>query len=185
MKSNSLTIGSWAALLFAILAWCGVALLAYELVQMQSERAAYLSNAAAANFQQGQAARLLALVRETETDRAVLWNAASIDLLTAVNAIESLSSPNVRVRVTDAQAEKAAVKSSTSTVDAVMLNVTAEGPFSALMNIMQLLETMPLATTIQGMGVSRAPVDLSEKSTNIIWTLNVRVRFLTSAQLPS
>jgi hypothetical protein len=187
MKGNSLIIGSWTALLAAVLVWGGVALLAYKLVQLQSERIAFLDNASAANLEQGQAAKLHALVRETENERAVLDAASGVDVLSAVNAIESVDSSGVRVKVVDAQAERSLIaKTSTSSpVNFVILSAHAEGPFSAIMNLVQMLETLPLATTVQAITIGRGSVDPAVKNAAPTWTLNIRLRFLTTTALPS
>ena len=186
MKANPLVTGSWAALVGVVLVWCGVSFLTYQLIQMQSERTTYLNNAAATTLQQGQTARLRALVRETESDRDALASVSAVDVLAAVNAIESVNSSGVPVKVIDAQAEKSATaKTSTSTVNSVILNVRAEGPFSAIMNIVQMLETLPLDTTIQALSIGRSSVDPSAKNSTATWSLNVRLRFLTSTALSS
>src|SRR4051812_48880541 len=101
---------SWSMLVIAILSWCGVTFFIIALLQMQSERQKYAADAAVANLQQGQVAQLRVLARETETDRNVIENNASTDVLSAVNLIESISASGTPVHITSAQAVKVSAK---------------------------------------------------------------------------
>jgi len=170
-------------LLVALLSWRGVFFFIYVVLQMQSERAAYVADAAAANLQEGQAAQLHALARETMEDRATLGSAANVDVLSAVNTIESVNASGTPVHVTNAQTVKLSAKGSTQQVNVVDLTVHSEGSFPSLMRTMQLLETLPLSTTIQQADLSRAPIDPNTKNVPVSWNLNVRLRFYTTTAL--
>ena len=184
MKNSSLIIGSWMALLAAIVSWCGAGVFAWQVMQMQSERATYASDVAAANLEQGQAAQLHARARDTLAERAALSAAANVDVLAAVNIIESVTSSTVQVRVTGAQTEKVApTKNGITPVNVVSLVAHAEGPYPALMHILQMLETLPLATTVQSIEFNRPPVDAAAKNPGAMWMLNIRLRFLTTSSL--
>jgi hypothetical protein len=171
------------ALGIAIISWCAVAFFLFVIVQMQSERAQYIEDAAAANLQQGQTAQLRILARETESDRASLDAIANVDVVSAVNFIESVQASGTVVHVTEAQPVKIAVKANTQQMNVIDLSTHAEGSFSSLMRVAQLLETLPLATTVQEVDVSRAPVNPGAKSTAATWSLNMRLRFYTTATL--
>src|SRR4051812_28752683 len=100
MKKNATTAGSWIALIIAVFSWVGVGYFVVTVLQMESEHALYVSDAAAASLHEGQAAQLRALARETEEDRATLEDMTNVDLLTAVNLIESVSASGTPVHVT-------------------------------------------------------------------------------------
>jgi hypothetical protein len=183
MRTKYLTASSWTALCIAIFSWCAAAFFLYTVLQMQSERAQSAEDAAAANLQAGQAAQLRILARETETDRTSLENASNVDVLSAVNVIESVSASGTAVHVTTAQPVRTAAKGSSQQLNTMDLTAHAEGPFASVMHIEQMLETLPLATSIQEIDISRAPVDLGAKNSAETWSLNVRLRFYTTATL--
>lgn len=182
MQRDSTYIRSWASLLIAILAWIAAGYFLMTVLQMQSEREAYLADAAAANIQEGQAAQLRVAARETEADRATLDRIANTDVLVAVNAIESVNASGTVARVTSAQPVKANPKAGTQ-LNIVDLSVHADGPFSSLMHIVQLLETLPFATSVQELDLSTVQADKTQKNTSNAWSLNMRLRFYTSATL--
>src|SRR5260221_194559 len=106
MRSGSLVFSSWFMLVLAMVSWAGGAYFFVTLWQMHTERAAYAAEAAMSNLQQGQAAQLRALVRETSDERAALSQAAGVDVLSAVNLIESTSASGTPVHVVNASAVK-------------------------------------------------------------------------------
>jgi hypothetical protein len=183
MGNRTLIIRSWIALAVALLLWGGTGVFAWQLMEMETQRAAYISDVAAATLEQGQAAQLRALARDTLLEREVIVRAGEVDVLAAVNMIESVKSGNVPVKVTGAQTEKVAPEGNRNTASSVMLLAHAEGPFSSLMHILQMLETLPLLTTVQAVEISRPSVDSTGKNNDSIWVLNVRLRFLTTADL--
>jgi len=184
MNTRYVGFASWISLVVAILSWCGVGFLLFTVFQMQSERAAYMADIAASNLQEGQAAQLRILARETEPDRQSLDTIADVDLLSAVNLIESVNATGTSVHVTSAQPVKTAPKGSQQ-ISQVDLTANAQGSFASVMRIARMLETLPLATTVQEMDISRAPVDPNAKSAAATWSLNVRLSFYTTSALSS
>lgn len=181
---TSFIIRSWILFTVAILSWCGVFFFIFTLLGMQSERAQYASDAAAANLQQGQAAQLRVLARETEEDRRTLASVSNVDLLSAINLIESVDASGTPVQVTSAQAAKAVpAKNAALQINVVDLTAHAEGTFSSLVHIMETLETLPLATTVQQVDLTRGAVDPNAKNAQTPWQLNVKLRFYTTATI--
>ncbi len=186
MTNRSLLVKSWVVLLAAIASWGGVGIFSWQLQAMQSEHARFATEAAAANLEQGEAALRHALVRDTIVERAALERATGLDVLAAVNTIESVISNDVAVQVTGAQTEKSIpTKEGVPPINVVTLIAHAEGSFSALMHILQMIETLPLATTVLSVEFSRVPVDSQAKFTEAPWALTVRLRFLTTTALSS
>lgn len=184
MKKNT-TVGSWVALFLAVLSWIGAGYFLMLVFQMQAEHAQYVSAAAAASLQEGQAAQLHVLARDTEEDRATLLEATNIDVLSAVNLIESVSASGTPVHVTSAQPVKSGAKSGAQQVNVVDLSVHTEGPFSSVMRVAQMLEALPLTTSVQELDFSHAQVDRDAKNNSDPWSLSIRLRFYTTAALSS
>lgn len=163
--------------------WAGTIYFVVVLLQMEGERAKYAAEAAEANLQQGQAAQLRVLARETQQVRSTLDKISNIDVLSAVNLIESIGTPNTSVRVESAQAVKTATKAGSNQMNVVDLYARTEGSFSYVMKVIQALENIPLPATIQQVDLSRSPVDSNAKTKNEAWQLNVRLRFYTTSTL--
>jgi len=183
MHNKSLVINSSVALIFAILAWCAAGYFFYVVMQMQAERAAYAADAATVNLEEGQAAQLHAVARQTVADRATLDATANVDLLSAVNLIESVSASGTPVHVISAQTVRAALKNSPQQINVVDLIAQAQGNFASVVRVMRMLETLPLTTTVQEVDLTRPSVDLDSKYKPETWTLNVHLRFYTTATL--
>jgi hypothetical protein len=186
MKKGSFIIGSWLALAAALLTWVGVVFFALQIIEMQNERAAYVSLMTEANLQEGQAAQLHALARETADDRQALTRISSVNVLAAVNLIESVRSGSAKVSVTGAQPEKSIpARGDAPPINVISLFLHTEGSFSDTMRILQLIESLPLATTVQSVNIARPAVDTSPTSAAAKWSLDARLRFFTTSQLPS
>jgi hypothetical protein len=183
MKNSSLTSASWIALLIAILSWGAVAFFLSFVLQMQSERAEYVANASQNNVQEGQATQLRVLARETEDERAALTDATNVDVLSAVNRIESVNASGTAVQVVSAQPVKTSAKATSQQMNVVDLTARAEGSFSSVTRVMQMLETLPLTTTVQEIDMNHAPIDPNAKNNSDTWTLKIRLRFYTTAAL--
>ena len=183
MSNNSLQVRSWIFLLVAALMWAGTIYFIVVLLQMEGERAKYAAEAAEANVQQGQAAQLRVLARETQQARSVLDQISNIDVLSAVNLIESISASDGSVRVESAQAVKTATKAGTNQMNVVDLYARTEGSFSYVMKVIKALENVPLPAAIQQIDLSHIPVDSNTRTKNDTWQLNIRLRFYTTSTL--
>jgi hypothetical protein len=187
MNNHSLVLKSWIVLAVAVVSWVGVVLFAAYLYTLESERIAYSEEVAAANVQEGQAALLHALARDTSADRAMLDTVTSVDVISAVNKIEAVRSGGVQMRITGAQAEKAQLgkNGAPATINPVILTAHAEGSFVELLHMIDLLETLPLAISIQSLDVGFSGAEPANPKLPRQWALDVRMRLLTSAPLPS
>ena len=185
MWRNASIAGSWASILAAMLAWGGVVSFAWTILEMQVARAALSGDLDQAAAKQTVAARARALARETTEERVALERSARVDVLSAVNTIESVGvSAGVTVHVSDARTESSiAGNPGGLTLSAIGFVVTAEGTFTGLMRALLLLETLPLPTVIEEVELARPPID--ETSGNVPWHLNVRLRLLTTANISS
>jgi hypothetical protein len=183
MRSNSLQIRSWTFLLVATLMWAGTIYFIVVLVQMEGERARYAAEAAEANVQQGQAAQLRVLARETQQERSALEKISNIDVLSAVNLIESIGASSTSVRVESAHAVKTTAKAGANQMNVVDLYARTEGSFSYVMNVIKALENIPLPAAIQQVDLSHSPIESNSKLKNDIWQLNIRLRFYTTSTL--
>jgi hypothetical protein len=184
MQRNSIIIFSWVTLVIAILAWAGVVLFAWFVLQMLNNRDTLATSADQAITSQATTARMRALARDTVLERAQLETKAGVDVLDAVKLIEGIASGNLTLRVSNVQEEKVVATAGGTALQAVSMVVDAEGSFAGLMRAVQMLETLPLPTTLQQLDIGRAPIGEKEPA-NVTWHMNVRLQFLTTAEISS
>lgn len=185
MRPRSLISASWSLLAVALVLWTATGYFAWVVLGMQAEHARYVGSAQERTDQETQSAQARSLARETATDRDILEKSSNIDVLTAVNTIESIGdSTGASVRVRDAQAEKSiAGRAGTLPVNAVNLSIESEGTFASIMRVLKMLETLPFSASIRQVSLGRAQPTESGKT--IQWTMSVLVRVLTTATISS
>ncbi len=185
MNTRSLISASWILFVFAIVVWIGTGYFAWVVLGMQADHERYVGNAQAQTDQETQSAQVRSLARETLADRDVLEKSANIDLLSAVNVIESIGdTTGVKVHVRDAQTEKTITgKAGTLPVNAVNLSIESEGSFADLMRVLQMIEVLPFSATIEQVNLGRK--EPADSGKNVLWDLSVNVRLLTTATISS
>lgn len=185
MNKRTLVSSSWILLVLAVVLWAGTGYFAWVVLGMQADHARYVGNVQAQSNQETQSAQVRSLARETAADREVLEQSANVDLLSAVNAIESIGDTiGVKVHVSDAQTEKTITgKAGTLPVNAVNLSIDAEGGFASMMRVFEMIETLPFSATVEQMSLSRG--QQADTGKNIPWNLMIKLHVLTTATISS
>ena len=166
------------------LAWAGVVIFAWLILGMHDQRKQEQGSREQEVAQQTTAARTRALAQETAADRAALDAFTKVEVLSAVNLIESAGLPfGVHLHVRDAQPGSSAVKLPEGSLSTVGFIIEADGSFSALMRAAQILESLPIPTSIEQLDLGG--VLGKKEATNDSWHLNARVRFFTSSNISS
>lgn len=103
MKQNALTF-ALVAVVGALIAWGGVGYLIWQIANMQSSRADLIDRAEQAAARQTSAARTHAMLQDSSAERATLLDTSRVNVLSVVNAIESIGkSAGVTLEVKGAQ----------------------------------------------------------------------------------
>ncbi len=187
MNTKTIMILSWLALLAAIAAFAG---LGWFAMAIGAERVAYEARTGSSDqvlATLAAQARMHALVTDSAPDRARLESLARVDLLAAVDIIESAGSAGgVKLQVSGASPEgDVGKKGDSSGLHAVSFSVSADGSFSALMHTVDLLQALPLLTTVESFDLSRVPIGTEADASKGAWHMSARVRLVTSSQISS
>lgn len=171
----------WVTLCLAITAWAGAILFAWLLLAMVQDRSILAGNSERTISKQATAAKMRALARDTIVERRLLDKKANVDVLSAVDAIESVGKiSGAEVRVSDAQKEPTITGN--PSVNIVAFSVEAQGTFSAVMRALAMLETLPLPVSIRQFDLGRSSDNGSDAG---MWRLSLQLSLLTTANISS
>ena len=172
-------------MLVAALALAGVVYFASIVLGEKSSYAARVGSADQALAQAAAQARMHALVQDSVPERTRLEGLLGVGLLTAADAVEFAGkSAGVKLEVSDAAPEGTIVfPGKSAPLYAVGFVVGADGTFSALIRALELLQALPLPTTLESLDISRTPIGTGADVARVPWHLNARVRLLTSTKI--
>jgi hypothetical protein len=169
---------AWPLLLIAVFAWSGVLYFTYAIDALEASYATTVQDEHQSSVQQQSIVRMHALVQETSDERARLDAILNIDVPAIANLLKSVGSAGVPVKLSGALPEIAPPAAARGPeVSAVGFALEADGSFSALMHTLQLLEDLPLASTVSRVDIQRVG-DPNGKTTS--WHMNVYVKVLTA-----
>ena len=184
---NARTSMFFAVLLLsiALVAWAAVGLLTYSVINQTAARASGPGPADQSVTQQIAATRAHAVVQNMAKSKAELERMTGIDLLTAINRIESAGKPvGIVLHVRDAYSESFG-KQAKGPIHAIAFAVEAEGTFAGLIKTIQLLETMPMTISIEQFDFGHTPSIDGKPSSRTPWHLSIRIRLLTTSNIIS
>jgi hypothetical protein len=186
MTQRTFTYLSWLSFLGALACVCGVIFFASIILGEKASFAARAGESDQASLQQATDARMRALIHDSAASRARLEGLVQVDLLSAVDLIESIGkTTGVKLQVSDASPE-ANGSGKIATLHAVGFVVGAEGSFPSLMRTVELLETLPLPASIENIDISRTPIDTTPAGGSPpAWHMNLRIRLLTATTISS
>lgn len=167
---------AWFMVLVAVLAWAGFGLLAWQLAAERAGYAAAKANAAARAQQADAGSRLAALVRDTKEQREYLEQLAHADVIAAAATIEAAGAAAGARLTIDGATEAPRAPGAPSTLQASIVVASAEGSLSTLMRVVQLLETLPFPSVVEG-------VELRTIGDSGDWHLSARIRIVTTSYI--
>jgi len=179
MRSSSLVLVSFIALLLAIAAWVGVWFLFSDVSARLDARAETLSSANVQSAQEGNAIELQALSTDTAVQRAALDTSVDTDVVGIANQIDAAGQA-AGVQTTIGSASPVGSPDATSGVNELEFVVQANGSFSQVWRAAQLFQTLPLPS-----GVSELDFEEVPNSQGGSWQLTAHIEVLTSAQISS
>ncbi len=186
MNRNTMTLVSWISVAAAVCAWAGVIFFVIYVLHLKADRVAYLGSVDQSTAKQSAAARTHVFARDTTEERASLEKSTNVDVLSVVNLIESVGvAAGVKVQVSDVQNESTIPgKNGAPAFNAIGLGIQAQGSFSSLMRVAEMLESLPLPSSIEQLDIGRAQLGADPASDGTVpWQLNVRVKLLTTASV--
>ncbi len=155
MKINIQYIAALGVLL-AVLAWTAIWYIGNNILDEASSRAAIASTAQAQSDRAAYTQRLTALVADTQQDRAALENVSNVNIVSIVTMIEGVrTKTGIAVKVENAQPQGAAAAlPGGGSVNSFAFAVVADGTFAQIMNTIQVLEDLPVPSSVQQLEIA-------------------------------
>ena len=176
---------AWLLLGVAVLAWTATGWFSWTISSVEAQRANDIEEAQRSSAQQNTVVRIHALVQDTTAQRAELDQLLTTDVVSAANTLKGIgSAAGVKVTLSGAVPETSSdPTSANSNIQVVGFSLQADGTFAALMRVEQLLETLPLASSVDRVDLQRTPSQAGAQSGT--WHMEAFVRVLTTAPISS
>lgn len=174
---------AWTLVALAVCAWIGVILFARTIAAQEAEQAQAIISAQQSSTVQSASVRLHAIAQDTAGERTQLDQLLAVDVVSAANLLKGLGkATGVTVRLSGALPEVAPASTPNGPqIQAVGFAVQADGSFAALMRTLQIIEHLPLASSVERFDIQRA----QDSKGPVLWHMNVYIRVLTSSLISS
>ena len=179
MKKTSLYI-AWIILTFAIVSWVGVGYLASLIEQTSADRVNQLEDNARQSNQDVQAQAMHALIKDTTGPRAQLDTLLNVDPASISGIINAAGkSAGASIRISDALSDGALVGDGTTPSNSFGFVVSAQGTYASVVRVAQLLEILPVPSSIEGITFTRTQDTPGAPPSTAPWQVVIRVKVLT------
>jgi len=171
---TKITSFAWFMVIVAILVWTGFGLLAWQLAEERAGYAAAKADAITRAQQADAGSRLATLVRDTKEQREYLEELSHADVIAAAATIEAAGEAAGAQLTIDGATEASRAEGAPSTLQASIVVASARGSLATLMRVVQLLETLPFPSVVEG-------VELRMIGDSADWHLTARIRIVTTS----
>lgn len=170
----------WVVLALAVGAWAAVGWFGWSIMRDAENRSAEVIVVQDSEGKEAAAARLRLIMQDTVSQRAQIDSLLRTHVVTIVDLLEAAGNVGAKVTVSDAHPETTAVPRAISGVTGLSATgfvVEAHGSFSEIMQVVQLLENLPLPSMLGRVQLerdNRAATSTRAELTD--WSLSVYVR---------
>ncbi len=182
------TLFAWSVAVLALIAYLAVGWFGWTISRQESDRAANFANAQDEYARQAQAARLHAAVADTVSQRQALEGLIPSDILSVAGMLaDAGTSAGVSLQLSNALPESAPSSSDANPIYVVGFDIQAQGSFSALMRAIAILETLPIAASVERFDVQTndSGATPSSSASGAAWHMSAYIRALTTAPISS
>ena len=174
---KNLSLISWIVFALALCAWVGVGFFALRIQTAESDYASALANAQQSSTAQYSSVRMHAMAQDTTPERTALEQLLASDVVSVVTLLEGVGkTAGTTLKLSGALPETPpAGLPQGSPIQAVGFAVEADGKFAALMRVVQLLENLPVPSSVVRLDVQHA------SGGGDVWHLSVYIKVLMSA----
>ncbi|MCR4281192.1 MAG: hypothetical protein NUV88_02580 [Candidatus Kaiserbacteria bacterium] len=189
MKIRSITPIAFSTAAAALIAWGSFGMFAWNIWNEEASIRSNTNNAETVTERQSASLRLHSLARETKSARDRLDSLTGSEVLGIANIIEGIGkSTGVAVTISGAIQSSPAPKSKTtsSILHPIILIIEAEGSFASLMHTAELLENLPILSSLQSLELDYTQnYSGSVKTKKQVWRLSARIQIMTTANVSS
>jgi|GEM_PF-6789215 len=180
MKKTSLYI-AYIVLILAILSWVGVGYLASLIAQTSTDRVNQQQDTVRQSNQDVQAQAMHALVKDTASSRAQLDTLLNVDPASISGIINAAGkSADASIRISDALSDGALIGDGTTPSNSFGFVVSAQGTYASVVRVAQLLEILPVPSSIDGITFTRMQDTSGSPISATPWQVVIRVKVLTN-----
>ena len=173
-------------LFLAILAWAGVGFFITTVQSALGDRSAHVQQLQQQSDQSSQVSYLHSLVTDTAPKRAKLDALANVDPASLADTINSAGkAAGINIQISSASQGTVLSADGKTTSQALTFLATTQGSYAAVMYALQLLETLPLPSTIQTIQMMRSPSVPGAPAADPTWQMNAQIRILTAPSVSS
>ena len=185
MSRNTITF-AWLFALLAVLAWAGVGLFAYEIGALEDARTADTQSSRQSSQQSVQASYLHGVVTSTVEQRAQLDTVITIDPASLANMIATAgTSAGVDLTISNTSAETVSSVGGKTNAQGFSFLATSQGSFASVMYAAELLETLPIPSTVQGINLTHGSGSPGSPGDSSAWQVNAQVQILSVSNTSS
>lgn len=181
-----ITYLAWLLFPTAILAWIFVGLFAWTIQSDEADRVLHMQTIQESESKEVAAIRLHSIVQDTREERTKLENIFRMDVVSVVNLIEATGkAAGVKVTVSNVIPESAPPTQTAASAGIIATGfvIEAQGKFSTLMHALQLLETLPVPSTIGRFDIEY--ISNAGSGSSGVWSMNAYIRVLTTLDTSS
>ena len=187
MKIQSITLLAFSAAAVAFIAWGSFGMFAWNIWNEKASISSSTSDAETVTERQSASLRLHSLARETKSARDRLNSLTGSEVLGIANIIEGVGkSTGVPVTISGATQSSPSPKSKApaSILHPIVFVVEAEGSFASLMHTTQLLENLPILSSLQSLELNYVQTySDSVKTKKQAWRLSARIQVMTTSNV--
>ncbi|MBI4079944.1 hypothetical protein HY414_01830 [Candidatus Kaiserbacteria bacterium] len=181
MKIPLTRYSAWGALVLAITLWAGVGYFAWMITTAAEEHATRITAMEQEEVEGAAAIRLHALARDTKGARAALEGLSDSGIVEILDMIESLAR-ETRIPIQIGQVPSISSPEG-SIIHTATFTVEAQDSFTQVVQAIALLESFPIASSLDELRLERLPATDDKKARP--WHLVAQMRFFTTADLSS
>jgi hypothetical protein len=173
---------AWLMLAAALIALGGVVFFASTIQEIRDTRIVSAQQLGAASLEASQAASLKSLVSDTADERSELDSIAAVDPSSLADGIMTAGkSAGITIDITDANSESSPSIGSLEPTSAFSFVASASGSFASVMYATELLETLPVPSSIGQIEFTASADSSGASSTKASWQMNAQLQVLTAS----
>jgi hypothetical protein len=170
--------------ILALGAWAAAGYMVWADVTGMEDFAVHVRDSRQSEARRAETTHTHLLVESMASVRNDLTKVLQVDFVSIVDMIESTGAASgVTVRIVDAVPDAPHTDpDSEAQITTVHFLISVDGSFAALTKVASLLETLPVASRVESIDLSRAGADAKGKD---VWHMGVRLTVLTSSHINS
>lgn len=182
MRSHTFFYIACTTALAALLMWMGFGILVWRLQAERGEQATSQAASVTEAEREKSLTSMRAALRETRAHREQLEELVQADVLTAASTIEAAgTAAGVKVTIGGAVSSSLSTREAPGELRSVAMAVEATGRLPALLQLVELFETLPFPAVIETLDFDMVSDEAGKAPHD--WRMNARIRVITTSKI--